>query len=194
VERDEWLRVTCWRVMVAREAEPERLVFVVRWELTSPLRAWSPAGQRAHCSVLRNRGPSTTLLANMTTFGMGPSLAVEGATTREIFESYVEKILAPGLREGQVVVMDNLPAHKGGRVKELIKSAGCELLYLPPYSPELNPIEEAFAKVKGNLRKAEARTREVLLEAMGRALLAITSQDARDLFEHCGYRSSVQLF
>jgi transposase len=124
----------------------------------------------------------------MTTFGMGLSLAVEGTTTREVFEAYVEKILAPGLREGQVVVMDNLPAYKGGRVKELIESAGCELLYLPPYSPELNPIEETFAKVKGILRKTEARTREALLEAMGRALLANTSRDARDLFEHCGYR------
>jgi transposase len=85
--------------------------------------------------------------------GMGPSLAVEGPTTREVFETYLEKVLAPALREGQIVVMDNLSSHKGSRVRELIEECGCELLYLPPYSPDLNPIEEAFAKLKALLRK-----------------------------------------
>ena len=84
--------------------------------------------------------------------------------------------------------MDNLTAHKGDRIRELIESAGCELLYLPPYSPDLNPIEEAFSKIKGLLRKAGARSREALIEALGKALEAITSQDARGFFEHCGYR------
>jgi transposase len=86
--------------------------------------------------------------------GMGPSLAVEGATDREVFEAYVERLLVPTLRRGQVVVMDNLSSHKGERVRELIEERGCELLYLPPYSPDLNPIEEAFSKVKRILRKA----------------------------------------
>ncbi len=84
--------------------------------------------------------------------------------------------------------MDNLTAHKGDRTRKLIESAGCELLYLPPYSPDLNPIEEAFSKIKGLLRKEGARSREALIEALGRALEAITSQDARGFFEHCGYR------
>jgi transposase len=88
--------------------------------------------------------------------------------------------------------MDNLCAHKGERVRELVESMGCELLYLPPYSPDLNPIEEAFSKMKGILRKAEARSREALVEAMGRALDAITLQDARGFFEHCGYRAPGQ--
>jgi transposase len=101
---------------------------------------------------------------------MGPSLAVEGATTREVFETYIEKVLAPTLREGQVVVMDNLSSHRGSRVRELIEQRGCELIYLPPYSPDFNPIEEAFSKIKGLLRKAEARSREALIEAMGRAI------------------------
>jgi transposase len=98
-------------------------------------------------------------------------------------------VLAASLRRGQIVVMDNLSAHKGERIKELIEERGCELLYLPPYSPDLNPIEEAFGKMKGILRKAEARSREMLVEAMGKALDAITSRDARGFFEHCGYRA-----
>ena len=106
----------------------------------SVLRAWSRRGQRAYCSVPRNRGSNTTLLSSMTTEGMGPSLAVEGTTTGAVFEAYVERVLCPG----QIVVMDNLSAHKGERVRELIEHKGCELLYLPLYSPDLNPIEESL--------------------------------------------------
>jgi transposase len=125
---------------------------------------------------------------------MGPSLAVEGATNREVFETYLERILAPELRRGQVVVMDNLTAHKGERIRELLEHRGCELLYLPPYSPDFNPIEEAFAKIKGLMRKAQARSREALLEAMGPAISALSAEDARGFFEHCGYRVAVQPF
>ena len=128
----------------------------------------------------------------MTLSGMGPSLAVEGATTRAVFEAYVEKVLAPSLRCGQVVVMDNLTAHKGERVRELIEERSCKLLYLPPYSPDFNPIEEAFSKIKGLLRRGEARTREALVEAIGAAISAVTGEDACGFFEHCGYRMSVQ--
>jgi transposase len=113
---------------------------------------------------------------------------VEGPTRREVFEAYLERVLAPSLRPGQVVLMDNLSAHKGGRVRKIIESAGCELLYLPPYSPDLNPIEQAFSKVKGLLRRSEARTREALVEAIGRALNAVSARDARGFFRHCGYR------
>ena len=96
------------------------------------------------------------------------------------------------LRPGQVVVMDNLTAHKGERVRELIEEQGCELLYLPPYSPDFNPIEEAFSKVKRILRKAESRTREALVEAIGVAISAVTAKDAHGFFEHCGYSMLVQ--
>jgi transposase len=190
MERDEWLRAA-WRVLIWEEVDSKRLVFVDEMGANtslSSLRAWSKRGERAHCLVPRNRGRNTTLLASMSAEGMGSSLAVEGTTTRSVFETYVEKVLLPGLQRGQIVVMDNLAAHKGDRIRELIESAGCELLYLPPYSPDLNPIEEAFSKIKGILRKAGARSREALVEAMGRALDAITSQDARSFFEHCGYR------
>ncbi len=196
LERDEWLRVA-WRATVAREIVTERLVFVDEMGTNTslhPLYAWSPRGERAHCSVPRNRGPNTTLLASMTAEGMGPCLAVEGATTRIVFEAYIEKVLVPSLRHGQVVVMDNLSAHKGERVRELVESAGCELLYLPPYSPDFSPIEEAFSKVKCLIRKAEARSREALVEAMGKALDAVTARDARSFFEHCGYCALGQLF
>ena len=111
-----------------------------------------------------------------------------------MFEAYVEKILAPSLQAEQVVVMDNLSAHKGERVRELVEERGAQLLYLPPYSADLNPIEEAFAKIKSLLRKAEARTREALVEAMGQAISAVSARDARGFFEHCGYRAVVQSF
>src|SRR5829696_5922396 len=182
--------------MVSERMEPERFVFVDEMGANislSPLRAWSRRGERARCSVPRNRGPNTTLLASMNAEGLGPSLVVEGATTAVVFEAYVEKVLAPSLRCAQIVVMDNLSAHKGERIRELIEARRCELLYLPAYSPDLNPIEEAFSKIKGILRKAEARSREALIEAVGRAFDAITSWDTRGFFEHCGYRSLGQL-
>ena len=96
---------------------------------------------------------------------MGPSLTVEGASTARVFEAYVQKVLAPSLEEGRIVVMDNLGAHRPNRVRELIEAKGCELLYLPSSSPDYNPIEEAFAKIKNLLRKAAARTKEALVEA-----------------------------
>jgi transposase len=195
-ERDEWLRAA-WRVTLAQHIDPEQLVFVDEMGThtsLSPIYAYSPRGQRAYCSVPRNRGPNTTLLSCMSVEGMGSSLTVEGATNRDVFEAYVERVLSPELRPGQVVVMDNLTAHKGERVRELIEERGCELLYLPPYSPDFNPIEEAFSKIKGLLRKGEARTREALVEAIGTAISAVTTKDARGYFEHCGYCAAVQLF
>jgi transposase len=194
LERDEFLRAA-WKVMVAEQVEAKRLVFVDEMGTNTSLSsiyAWAPKGQRAYWSVPRNRGPNTTVLSSMSAQGMGPSLTVEGATTSAVFEVYVEQVLAPTLRSGQVVVMDNLSAHKGERIKEMIEQRGCQLVYLPAYSPDLNPIEEAFSKIKGLVRKAEARTREALVEAIGSALSALTAKDARGFFEHCGYRMSVQ--
>ncbi len=133
------------------------------------------------------------MLASMSAEGLGKCLAVEGASTKVIFEAYVERVLPPSLCAKQIVVMDNLSYHKGERVRELIEARGWELLYLPPYSPDLNPIEEAFSKIKTLLRKAQARTREALIEALGEAISAVSSADALGFFEHCGYRRPVQL-
>ncbi len=158
------------------------------------LRARAPRGERAFGSVPRNRGKNTVLIASPMTLegAMGEAMAVEGSTKAFVFEAYVERFLAPSLRPGQVVVMDNLGAHKTGRVRELIEQRGCELWFLPPYSPDLNPIEEAFSKVKVRLRKAAARTRQALVEAMGEALCSVTPRDVLGWFAHCGYRSEGQ--
>lgn len=180
-----------WRTLVASEIDAGRLVFVDEMgsnTALSPLYAWSRKGERAYAKAPRNWGKNVTLLASVTAGGMGPCLAIEGPTTREVFETYLEGVLKPSLRAGQVVVMDNLSAHKGGRVREIVEGAGCELLYLPPYSPDFNPIEQTFSKIKGLLRRSEARTREALIEAMGRALDAVSARDAQGFFAHCGYR------
>ncbi len=156
----------------------------------APLYGYSPRGQRAFFKVPRNRGTNTTLLSSMSLEGMGPSMAIEGSTTKEVFEAYVERFLAPTLRVGQVVLMDNLTAHKGERVRRLIEERGCKLLFLPPYSPDLNPIEVAFSKVKGFLRASGARSKEVLVEAISNSLDMVSPRDARGFFAHCGYSSS----
>ena len=162
--------------MVAATLDVRRLVFVDECGThtsLAPLYAWAPRGRRAYAKVPRNRGKNTTLLASISVEGMGPCVMVEG-TPAEVFEAYVEQVLAPMLKEGQYIVMDNLPAHKGKKVRELVKARGCRLLFLPPYSPDLNPIDEAFSKVKANLRRARARSRETLVGAIGRAICAVT--------------------
>ena len=187
-ERDEQARAA-WRERVAR-LDPRRLVFVDECGSNvglAPLRARAPKGERAFGEAPRNRGKNTTLLASMGAEGMGPSLAIEGGTTKAVFEAYVERVLAPSLSPGRTVVMDNLSAHKGDRVRELVEGVGCEVLFLPAYSPDFSPIEEAFSKVKALLRREEARTKEALVEAIGRALDTITPEDAEGWFGHCGY-------
>ena len=185
-----------WRVTVAEAVEPERLVFVDECGThtsMAPLYGYAPKGERLRLSVPRGRGKNTTLLSSMTLRGMGPSLTVEGATTARVFEAYVEKVLAPSLRPGRIVVMDKLGAHRPKRIGELIEDRGCELLYLPSYSPDYNPIEEAFAKIKHLLRQAAARTKEALVGAIGAALYAVSAADARSFFEHTGYHPAAQL-
>ena len=131
--------------------------------LMTRLRARAPRGKRVYGKVPRNRGKNTTLIAAITLQeGLGEAVTIKGATDAEVFEAYVEKFLAPTLQEGQVVVLDGLGAHRTQRVRELVEATGADLLFLPSYSPDLNPIEEAFSKVKGLVRKAGARTREAL--------------------------------
>jgi transposase len=183
--------------MVAAEVDPRRLVFVDEMGVhtsLAPLYGYSRKGERVGLSVPRNRGTNTTLLASMSLLGgMGETMAVEGSTNREVFETYVEKALAPTLKAGQVVILDNLSAHKPARLRELIESRGCELIYLPAYSPDFNPIEEAFSKIKSIVRRAGARTKDALIDVLSEALSAISVQDARGYFEHAGYRLRAQL-
>jgi transposase len=192
-ERDEGLRAL-WGWLVSR-FDVRRLVFVDESGMHTSmdrLRSRAPKGERAYGNVPRNRGKNTTLIASMSLHGMGEAMCIRGATDSGIFEAYVERFLAPTLSEGQVVVLDNLGAHRTRRVRELIEAKGAELVFLPAYSPDLNPIEEAFSKIKNVLRKLAARTHEALLEAMEEALSAVTPQDAAGWFDHCGYQTEVR--
>ena len=155
------------------------------------LYARAPKGERAYGQAPRNWGKNVTLIASMSADeGIGAAMSVEGATDGAAFEAYVEHFLVPTLREGRIVVMDNLQVHKMKRVRELIEGAGAQILFLPPYSPDFSPIEEAFSKVKGILRRLGARAREALLEATGEALEAVSLSDAAGSFRHCGYAVS----
>jgi transposase len=192
-ERDEGLR-GLWRWLVGR-FDVRRLVFVDESGMHTSmdrLRSRAPKGLRAYGKVPRNRGLNTTLIASMSLLGMGEAMCFEGATDSEVFEAYVEHFLAPVLKEGQVVVLDKLGAHRPKRIRELIEERGAELVYLPSYSPDLNPIEQAFSKIKNILRKLGARTHEALLEAMEGALSDVTPSDAAGWFDHCGYEVEVQ--
>jgi transposase len=158
----------------------------------TPLYARAPKGKRAYGSIARNRGKNMTLIAALSLQGMEASMILDGAANGAAFEIYVEQVLAPNLTAGQIVVMENLSIHKGVKVRSAIEARGCQLLFLPSYSPDLSPIEEAFSKLKSALRRASARTREALEEAICRALQLITAQDAQGWFAHCGYLPAKQ--
>ena len=151
------------------------------------LYAYAPKGQRARGSVPRNYGAIMTVIASMSLTGMGPAFVLDGSADSAAFEIYVEQLLAPSLRKGQIVILDNLSIHLSPRVRAAIEARGCRLLFLPAYSPDFSPIEEAFSKLKAVLRRASARTREALQEAIATALTLITAQDALGWFTHCGY-------
>ncbi len=137
----------------------------------------------------RNWGKNITLVSSIGVEGMGPSMSIEGSSDTESFSLYMREILAPRLEAGQIVLMVNLSVHKSRWVRELIEERGCQLWLLPSYSPDFNPIEEAFSKVENLLRKAKARTLQALFEATAQALCAVSAGDARGYFEHRGYRT-----
>lgn len=188
-ERDAWARA----LFALQQATLDPTDLVVLDEFGSnldmhPSYAWAPLGERAIAVVPRNTPINTTTIATLTAEGMGPAAVVMGGVDQQLFASYLEQVLAPTLRSGQVVLADNLSAHKSARAREIIARRGCTLVFLPPYSPDYSPIELAFAKIKTALRQAAARTREELETAIGAALAQITPADARAFFEHCGYR------
>jgi transposase len=144
----------------------------------------APGGRRIHESAPGGHWKILTILGAMSLRGMIATMTAEAATDAEIFLAYVEQVLCPALRPADVVIMDNLSSHKVNGVRETIEKAGAEVLYLPPYSPDLNPIEKAWAKLKQLLRRAKARTREALEKAIAEALKLITEADARAWFRH----------
>jgi transposase len=155
----------------------------------TPRYARAPKGRRAFGKAPRNWGKNVTLMSSITTEGMGPSMSIQGSSDTQSFGLYMRNVLAPRLRSGQIVLMDNLSVHKAAWVRELIEQKGCQLWLLPSYSPDLNPIEEAFSKVKNLIGKAKARTLAGLFAVTGRALEAVSEEDARGYFEDCGYNT-----
>lgn len=151
------------------------------------LRGRAPRGERLHAAAPHGHWYTTTMISAIRLDGSTAAMAIEGATDTEVFRAYVEKVLCPVLRAGDIVVMDNLSPHKNEVTLSLIEGAGASVLFLPPYSPDLNPIEKMWSKVKQSLRSAEARTREELLEAIDRALQTVTAKDAMGWFASCGY-------
>ncbi len=150
--------------------------------------AWAPRGARAEDAIPRNRGTVTTIIGALTCDGLTAVMTVEGGTSADVFVTYVEKVLLPQLLPGDVVVMDNLKAHKDARVRELIESVRARVIYQPAYSPEFNPIELAWSKLKWWLRTMKARTHEALDAAVAAAIDSIiTAEDAIGWFKHCGY-------
>lgn len=144
-------------------------------------------GERVIETVPQNYGENITMLASLSIEGIQAPMTINGAVDGIVFKVYVAQVLCPTLKAGDVVVMDNLPAHKVAGIKELIEARGAKLIYLPPYSPDLNPIEKCWSKIKTYLRKSKARTREELEKAFREALLLVTEEDAQGWFKSCGY-------
>ena len=187
-ERDEAVRAA-WRDE-ASTLTPADLVFVDETSTHTALtrrRARAPRGERAVGRTPRNHGPNMTLLAALTPAGIGPSVAIPGAVDGAAFVAYAERVLAPSLRPGQVVVLDNLSAHKRQAARTAVEAVGARLLFLPPYSPDFNPIELAFAKVKERLRAAAERTPDGLFAATAAAIDAVSAADAHGFYAHCGF-------
>jgi transposase len=178
-----------WREQAAKLPTPDLVVVDETGSQINmtPLYAYAPRGERAIGKVPRNYGANLTVIASLSLSGMGEAMLLDGSADAAAFEAYIEQILAPSLRRGQIVILDNLSIHLGPRVKEVIERRSCQLLFLPAYSPDFSPIEEAFSKLKTILRRAGARTREALQEAIIEALPRITAQDALGWFLHCGY-------
>ena len=162
------------------------------WATTalSPLRGWAPKGERLVCTVPHGHWHTTTFLCGLRTTGLVAPLVLDGAMNGPAFLAYTEQFLVPTLRPGDIVVLDNLSSHKVSGVRETIERAGATLLYLPPYSPDLNPIELAFSKLKRLLRDAAERTVEALWRTIGRLLERFSPDECANYIRHCGFAQS----
>lgn len=193
-ERNEAQRTAWW--IETQAFDPRRLVFVdesgANLSLT-PRYGRAPRGQRVVGVVPRNHGPNVTLFAAMGVAGITAAMTMTGPADGEVWPLFARQILVPSLRPGQIVIWDNLGVHKNQQVRQLIEDRGCQVRFLPPYSPDFSPIEQAFGKLKTALRQANARTRPALEDAIAAGLATITPHDAAAWFRHCGYRPSEQL-
>ena len=173
-----------------RGVDPARLVFLDESGAQTSMtrtRGRAPRGQRVVAKVPGGHWKIVTIIGAVRVSGPFAAASIVGATDSDVFRTYVREILAPRLRPGDVVVMDNLSPHKASGVREAIEAAGAELRYLPPYSPDFNPIENLWSKVKGKLRSLAARSIDALHDAIGAALSTVTPGDCVGFFRHCGY-------
>jgi transposase len=172
--------------------DPERFVFLDETGAATNMArryGWGPRGERLVDAAPHGHWHTTTFIAGLRSTGIVAPLVLDGPMTGEIFLAYVGQFLAPALTSGDVVVLDNLPAHKVAGVEQAIRAVGASLLYLPPYSPDLNPIEQAFAKLKALLRKAAARTQETLWSTIGQLLPTFTPAECQNYLANSGYAS-----
>jgi transposase len=179
-----------WFRRRARSLRQRRFIFVDESAVnTAMTRRYgrAPRGERALGSAPRNYGTHTSVIGAIGLRGLVAALTVEGAVDAEVFNAYAERVLGPRLRKGDVVVLDNLTAHRASRIEEVAEARGAQVLWLPPYSPDYSPIEQCWSKIKSYLRGAKARTREALEEALTAALGLVTKADIRGGFKHCGY-------
>ena len=153
----------------------------------APLRGWAPCGMRLTAKVPHGHWKTTTFLAALRHDRIEAPWVLDGPIDGDSFRTYVEKVLVPSLKPGDIVILDNLGSHKGKAVRQLIRSAGAKLIFLPKYSPDLNPIEQVFAKFKHLLRKAAARTLEAVCAAIGQLLEAFSPQECANYFQNAGY-------
>jgi len=172
----------------------EKLVFIdesgAKTNMTR-LYGRAKSGQRVVDNVPVGHWCTTTMISSVRLDGSTACMVVDGATNKEVFQAYVQHILLPTLKPGDIVILDNLSAHKNQETRDLIESVGAELWFLPPYSPDLNPIEKMWSKIKSILRALKARTEKTLINAIAKALEVVTASDAKGWFESCGYRSTI---
>lgn len=185
-QRESWQRQQ-------RRGSKRRLIFLdecaAKTNMT-PTCGRAPRGERLVESVPFGHWQTSTLIQAIDHQQMVASLVVEGASNTQVFEFFVDRLLGPQLRPGDIVVLDNLSSHKSQRAAALVQAAGAQLRFLPPYSPDLNPIEKVFSKLKSFLRRAQARTRDMLWDAIGSALETITPSDCLNCLTACGYRNT----
>jgi len=178
-----------WREWAA-QMNLDRMVFVdetgAKTNMTR-LHGRAEKGERVVDHAPHGHWQTTTLLGAVRRDGSTASMVVDGPTDADVFQAYVEQVLVPSLRPGDLVILDNLSPHKTAAVEAAIRGAGAEVMFLPPYSPDLNPIEQMWSKVKAYLRKVKARTLDTLIEAIRQALASVTDADVEGWFGHCGY-------
>jgi transposase len=180
-----------WRSHQGR-IDPTRLVFIDEtWAKTNMTRThgWAPRGERLVAKIPHGHWNTTTFLAALRHDRIDAPCLFDGPINGELFLAYVEQVLLPTLKPGDIVILDNLGSHKGKAIRQVIRAVGAKLIFLPKYSPDLNPIEQAFAKVKTLLRKAEARTFEAISAAIARSLDRFTPQECANYLKNAGYAS-----